>query len=495
VNRFSQGIQIGLLSGIVLAILSLILAPIYVHFLGLPNYGLIGLYAAGLAIAATLDVALSSTVAREVSWQLGHRSKLTQIGILLRSTETTYWIISLGLIFASFIIIYGTNFISIAVPNADAEKTRRVLMLISISILVQAPSGLYLATLLGLNQQKTAALSSLAFGLIRGLGAIALLTLISNDISSFFIWQCVISIGQVYYQRQLALNAIPSELDKVVFSKKLLQKIIKPIGIVFLITFLGVLLIQGDKFLLSFLIPLDLLGRYSLAWSIASGMSILVSPIIQGFSVKCSELAAGGEDAALIRTVGTACQIVASILIPITIMVAMFSKLLLTFWLQNNVLADELAFTLVALTTGFVLIIFSYPILNGFYAKKIFQPVVWVQLIALVVSYCGIMWLVPPFGVFGAAASWAFCGATILITYLILAALIFKESKFIINFLIVVFCSLLIAVIVMAICRFLVSNLNNDLFVIACLTFSLAICWGAIFLLNVALNPNLKRVR
>ncbi len=494
-NKFSQGIQIGLLSGIVLAILSLILAPIYVRLLGLPNYGLIGLYAAGLAIAATLDVALSSTVAREVSWQLGRRPKPTQIGTLLRSTETTYWIVSLGLIFASSIVIYGTNFISISVPNAGGEKTQRVLMLISISILIQAPSGLYLATLLGLNQQKTAALSSLAFGLIRGFGAIALLTLISNDICSFFIWQSAISIGQVYYQRRLALSAIPSESDKVVFSRPLLKKIVKPIGMVFLITFLGVLFIQGDKVLLSFLIPLDLIGRYSLAWSLASGLSILVSPIVQGFSVKFSGLAGAGENAELVRTIGVACQMVTSILIPITIMVAMFPKLLLSFWLQNSELADELAVTLVALTAGFVLIIFSYPILNGFYAKQIFQPVVWVQIIILIMSYGGIMWAVPRFGIFGAAASWAICGAIALSIYLMLATVIFKQFRFAVNFLIATIRSLFISIMAMAICKFFISKLDNNFLAITYLMLSLAICWGIIFFLSTVSIPNLKRLR
>ncbi len=494
-NKFSKGIQIGLVSGIVLATLSLILAPIYVRLLGLPSYGLIGLYTAGLAIAATLDVALSSTVAREVSWQLGHRQKLTQIGSLVRSTETVYWAISLGLIFASFIAIYCTDVIALSVPNAGRERSQLVMMLVAISILVQTPSGLYSATLLGLHQQKIAALSSMAFGLIRGLGAIVVLTAISNDICSFFIWQSLISIGQVYCQRRLALSVIPSEFNKAVFSRQLLQEIIKPIGIVFLITFLGVLLIQGDKFLLSFLIPLDLLGRYSLAWSIASGMSILVSPIIQGFSVKFSGLAAGEENVELIKAISTACQIVASILIPITIMIAMFSKLLLNFWLQNNDLADELSFTLVAITVGFVLIIFSYPILNGFYAKKIFQPVVWVQIIILIISYGGIIWAVPRFGIFGAAASWAICGATSLSIYLMLATLIFRQFSFAINFLITSTRSLFISIMAMAVCKFFISELDNDLLAIIYLMLSLAICWGIIFFLSAALIPNTKRLR
>ena len=110
-------------------------------------------------------------------------------------------------------------------------------------------------------------------------------------------------------------------------------------------------------------------------------------------------------------------------------------------------------------------------------------------------SYSGIMWAVPRFGIFGAAVSWAICGATTLSIYLILATLIFKQFSFAINFLITSTRSLFISILAMAVCKFFISKLDNDLLAITYLMLSLAICWGIIFLLSAASIPNLKRLR
>ena len=86
------------------------------------------------------------------------------------------------------------------------NSVRQAMMLMSLSLLFQVPSGLYSGGLLGLQQQTQAAVLLTLFGTLRGIGALIVLSMIAADIRAFFAWQIVVSALQAWTMRRALLR-------------------------------------------------------------------------------------------------------------------------------------------------------------------------------------------------------------------------------------------------------------------------------------------------
>src|SRR3954462_8795198 len=65
--RLTRDISAGFLSSIWSACIALACVPVYVHYLGIEAYGIIGFFATAQALMQLLDMGLSPTVNRQVA--------------------------------------------------------------------------------------------------------------------------------------------------------------------------------------------------------------------------------------------------------------------------------------------------------------------------------------------------------------------------------------------------------------------------------------------
>ena len=72
--NIGKNISANIFSNIWLTVLLLLLTPLYIWFLGVESYGLIGFYLSWIAILGILDAGISATAVREISW-LASRSE------------------------------------------------------------------------------------------------------------------------------------------------------------------------------------------------------------------------------------------------------------------------------------------------------------------------------------------------------------------------------------------------------------------------------------
>jgi len=79
-------------------LLSLLLVPVYLHYLGVEAYGLIGAFYGVTSFIGLLDLGLSATVSREVAVRQAVPEKQATIPDLLRTTEVIYWGVSIVII-------------------------------------------------------------------------------------------------------------------------------------------------------------------------------------------------------------------------------------------------------------------------------------------------------------------------------------------------------------------------------------------------------------
>src|SRR5690242_972555 len=90
------------------ALVALVFIPLYIKYLGIESYGLIGIFATLQGISALLDVGLGDTLTREMARLSVLPGKEQETRDLVRTLETVYWAIAA---FAGIVIVAAAPFI------------------------------------------------------------------------------------------------------------------------------------------------------------------------------------------------------------------------------------------------------------------------------------------------------------------------------------------------------------------------------------------------
>jgi O-antigen/teichoic acid export membrane protein len=241
---------------------------------------------------------------------------------------------------------------------------------------------------------------------LRWAGVVGVLAWIDNSIEAFFLWQGLVSLLSVVFFVWKTYRILPAAERPARFDITALVRIRGFAGGMAVTTLLAILLTQIDKLLLSKLVSLESFGYYTLATSAASVLYFLTTPIVTAVAPRLTELVAKSDMSNLIDTYHRASQGLAVLLIPVTLVMAIFAEPVLYVWTGNVALSQQVAPLLVLLALGVML--------NGFmhvpymiqlaYGWTSFA--VWLNLVSVGVIVPVILWAVPRFGATGAAWAW-----------------------------------------------------------------------------------------
>ena len=397
--------------------LLILLTPLYIRFLGIEGYGFIGFYLSWIAILGILDTGVAGTAMREIAWLEARPEERINIPTLLRSMEVVYWgvILVLGIGILAGAWFFGADWFQ--AKTISSKMARETLMLMAVSLVVQVPSGLYVAGLMGLQKQVECSGLLALLGTLRGLGAVLVLWLIAPDIRLFFVWQIVISVLQTGVMRYSLWRKVSVKGQTARFSPDMLRSIKGYAGGMTLITALSILMTQADKMILSKMVSLEALGFYMLAWTVASGLSRVAVPLVQAFSPRFTDLVSRGYDEALARQLRLASQLMNVLILPLAVLVAFFSNSILFVWTGDKFVAEGAAPILTIMLIGTVFSVCSFPSLMILHSKKQLKPVIWVNLTSLVILMPLLVVVVIESGVLGGAFIWALYGLILYIAY------------------------------------------------------------------------------
>lgn len=416
-NPIGKSISATFLSNIWLALLLLVLTPVYVRLLGIESYGLIGFYASWVAILGILDMGISATATREIAWLSARPEEERKIPTLLRSLELFYGgiIVLVGLGFMGGGWFLGPEWFHSA--TLTSELLRHTLLLMSVSLIVQVPSGLYVAGLIGMQRQAECAGLLALFGTLRNVGAVAVLLIIQPDIRLFFLWQLVASGLQIMVVRRALWRKFIDVAGPARFSWGALHSVRKFAGGMTLITALGLLLFQADKIILSRIVSLESLGLYTLAWSVASGLMLVAMPLMQAYGPRYTNLISSGNQEALVLQFRNASQLMNAIILPPALLIIFLAQPILFAWLGDPHVAAGAAPVLKILVAGTALVACSYPALYLLYGGNDLRPVVTISLACLVILFPLLILAILNLGILGAALCWAFYGMILFVSY------------------------------------------------------------------------------
>ena len=388
------------------ALMSLAFVPLYIKYLGIEAYGLIGLYAVLQAWLSLLDMGMTPALGREMERFTGGGHSAQSIRDLLRSIE----IIALGiaLLIAGGITL-SSNWIAthwLQAKELPVEVVAQAFTVMGLVTALRFAEGVYRSSIVGLQRQVLFNAVNSAMATLRGLGGVAVLAWVSPTIQAFFLWQGLISIATLAILATTTYKLLPRTEQAGRFSLTALRSVWRFAGGMIGINFLALLLTQVDKILLSKLLSLSEYGYYTLAATVAGALYMLILPITQALYPRLCELHARDDQCALAETYHQGAQLVSVIAGSAAIVMILFAETFLRLWTQDAELAARTASLLSLLMlgnllNGLMIIPYQTQLAHGWTSLAMR-----INIVAVAVVIPAILWATPRFGAEGAAWVW-----------------------------------------------------------------------------------------
>jgi len=397
------------------ALMGVAFVPLYIRYLGIEAYGLIGAFSVLYSLLVVLDLGVSPTLMREVSRFTGGAYSATEIRDLLRSAEVIAFTIAAIVLLC---LSAASGWLAVhwfKAGRLDPETVANAVKAMALVASLRFVESIYRGCITGL--QRLTLLSSLnaAAATLRGLGAVFVLAFVSNSIGAFFLWQAAVSILSL----GLLISATYLSFPRGERAARPSIQAIRGVGGfasgMIVITILSMGLTQVDKLVLTKLLPLSEFGRYSLAALVAVSLEMLAEPAFRSFGPQFSKLHAAGDEAGFTRLYHQAAQLISIMAGSAAVVLIIFAKPFLALWTQNPQLAEQTAPLLQVLALGYLLNLSVSTAYLAQLAHRWTGLVIRVNVVALGIVVPMLLWVVPRYGATGAAWVWTALNAVYFI--------------------------------------------------------------------------------
>lgn len=339
----------------VAAILGIVFVPIYLRYLSVEMYGIIGFFSSIQALLMLLDGGISPTLNREVARLTAIPEKARELRDLSRTLEILCWATGIAACILALLIspIAANHWLES--KDIATETVEEALMIMSVTLTFQWSAGFYSGGMYGLQEQKLLNIINVVIATVRSFGAFFVLAYVSPTIKAFLFWQLLTTVLNCLLLFSFFWKKLPISGQKPRFRLSILREIwryaagMAGTGITVLI------LTQTDKLVLSKVLTLEDFGYYSLAVTLAgTSIGMIVGSIQTTYFPQFSQFVAQNKIDQLSELYHRACQVMSFFLIPVVSIIAFFSYEILLVWTRNPAIAEKtyILLTLIAIGTG-----------------------------------------------------------------------------------------------------------------------------------------------
>jgi len=386
--------------------ISLVFIPLYIHFLGIESYGLIGVYLSLMALVSVLDMGLSTTLNRELARLSTVPGNAQEARDLVRSMEAVYWGIGLLVALATILLAPLVPKYWVNPKGVTAETVQEAVMMMGLVIAFDWPAALYTGGLLGLQRQVQLNSIRAGMGTLQAIGAVLVLWLVSPTISAYFLWQIVVVVAQTTTLAVVLWSNLPRTNRKVRFQRGLLTKNWKFTAGVSGITVLATILTQADKVILAKMLSLEAFGYYVLAFNVASSLNLVTSPMFSALFPKFSQLFMEKKTVELSDLYHKGCRFLSILTFSIALTLALFSRETLQIWIRDAVTVERTHLLLSVVVVGTALnalMILPYTIQMAYGWTRL---ILFQNTASLLVVVPAMFLMIGKYGAVGAAIVW-----------------------------------------------------------------------------------------
>lgn len=412
------------------AALALLAVPVYLRFIGVEAYGVVGLFTSFSILVGFLDLGLGATLTRELAKLSARAGTLAYGRDVVRTFELAYALIALliGLVVILCSVPVAQHWVQAQV--LDRSEIAHALALAGVALACQWPTNLYSAGLAGVHRQAQLGIATMAFATFRVAFTVAAVWW-KPSLESFFYAQIASMLLQTLGMRWLLWRALVLVGHQPQPRMSIIRSSIHFAGGMTGITITTIILTQTDKVILSKVLNLADFGIYVVAGTLATGLYMLISPMYSVMYPRFSSLVHAGETPKLIDLFHTSSQVMAALVIPVAMVVAVFAYEVLFLWTADVHLSQQGAGILGFLIAGNALnglmnIPYAIQIAFGWTSLPF-----WLNVLFIATLVPAILWGTINYGAIGAAAVWLLLNLLcLLIVPQLMHRLILQREKF-----------------------------------------------------------------
>lgn len=403
-RAFQFAISLG--SQVAVALLQIVIVPVYLSLLGKEGYGLIAFFLTLTNLLALFDFGLSPLSSRMAArFNSGAMPASTLWGVML-AIELVF--LTMGTVI-TVLVLAGAKFIAadwINVELLDPLTVRHAVMMMAPILGLRLLGALYRSTIIGFERYGWLGIFNVAATLARTFFVVPAIMLSSGGIQAFFLAQLAIAVAETGALYWRARTLMPPRLTAVRASFAMLREHLHfSLGIAFAAV-CWTLVSNVDRFVLVGLLPLAQFGLFSLAVTLATGVLMLAAPVTTMLAPTLTRLHAAGDKAGFYRRYAESAQLMTAIPFLLAVTLAVFGETLLYGWTGDTGLAAHVApiLQLYALGTG-LLTITGLPLaLQAAYGQVRLQVIgsaVFAAAIVPAIAFGAVHW-----GALGAGGAW-----------------------------------------------------------------------------------------
>jgi len=383
-----------------------IFIPLYLKFLGVEAFGLVGFYSTLMGILVFADMGLTATLNREMARLSVREDSAGDKCDLLRTYELTYTCISFLLALAVWFVAPLISDYWLQSKTLDPQEVTPVIRLMGVSIAVQLPASLYIGGLMGLQKQVLSNSLQIGWSMLRGMGSVLVLWLLCPTIYAFVCWQLFSNVAYCLFARTTIWHAVASGCARPRFNWLVFRNTWRyAMGMAGMAS-ISILLTQTDKLAVSKMLPLETFGYYMLAVTLAGVPMMIASPISMAVFPRLTGLVESNERDGLVTLYHRAASMVSVAVIPTGLTLAIFSSDVIFAWTGNIVASREVglvaSFRLCGELMQAVTIVPFYVALSHGNVKLNLK----IGAISIILITPLLIYLISKYGVVGAGASW-----------------------------------------------------------------------------------------
>ena len=388
------------------ALMGLAFVPLYIKLMGVESYGLIGIFATLQGVLVLLDMGIGATLTREMARLSVLTGREQEMRNLVRSMEMIYWGVAvligvIIMVIAPFVANYWVN-----ASKLPAKTIEQALKIMGFAMALQWPASFYSGGLMGLQKQILLNIINAGMSTLRGAGAVLVLWLVSPTIHAFFLWQIVVSILNTSILTFFLWHSLPTTGKQATFEKQLLLGVWKFAAGMSGISILATILTQLDKIILSKMLPLEMFGYYTLAGVVGMSLYRIVGPVFSAIYPRFTQLVSLSDSDGVRQLYHKSSQFMSVLILPVAVVVALFSYPVMLIWTQNLVTAEK-SYLLVSIVisgtalNGLMNIPYALQLAHGWTKLGIY-----VNSVSVVILVPLIIYLTRHYGAVGGASAW-----------------------------------------------------------------------------------------
>ena len=360
----TRNIAAGYVGQLYTTLIGILLVPLYVEYMGVEAYGLVGFFTMMQGWFMLLDMGLTPTIGREAARYRGGATDALALRRLLRGFEGIFVVVGIS---GAAALVAAADTIAghwLRVQQLDLAEVQRAIVLMAMIIALRWLCGLYRGAISGFERIVWLNGFNVALATLRFVAVIPFLVHVGSTPSHFFAYQLAVAVLEAVVLVGQTYRLLPAVdvTGRIRWQWAPVRGVMRFALSAAFTSVVWVVVTQSDKLILSGLIPLADYAYFTLAVLMASGIALLSSPITGAILPRLTRLYAEGNIAGLNRLYRNATQLVMVITLPVVLVLAFFPTQVLTAWTGKAEVAANAApiLTLYAVGNG-ILALAAFP--------------------------------------------------------------------------------------------------------------------------------------